>query len=42
MTEEPKYTMFKITVSPFTKAEAQIVVNYLRAFSGKTVELEGL
>ena len=47
MSEElPQYKtekFYKVTVSPFTKADAQLVVNYLRAFSNnKSVELEGI
>ena len=43
MTDEPKYTRYKIIVSSFTLLEAQLVVNYLRAFDGnRTVELEGI
>lgn len=40
---EKKYTFYKIIVSPFTKAEAQLVINYLRAFdSNRIIELEGI
>lgn len=42
-TAKEKYTFYKIIVSPFSKADAQLIINYLRAFEkNKTIELEGI